>query len=991
MRNITKNEIERETLRMVYQADNNDNPRSMNEWADFWHYEIGANVIPANSREKTVSVPWKQYQNRPITDEQHVGWKNQRAFENGIAVIAGKVWRNYSKKDLYLILVDLDNKKAIQELCTRNGKQIPLSELAQKVIIEQHADEPDKAHVIFYATHPFPKKSSDIAKLSDLLKHNEIPAIEVKGSGEHGLLFCAGSPHRNGSNYEIIGTKEPEIFDDMEQHLQDICKKYGMQYGNGKISSGNLLDENLIPIKDFFKPGIKIVEGQNRHEALMRVMESLILRNQNILGPETIKPFAEKWNNEHCKPPLDAREFQKQWKAAQKYIDRINKQRAIQRYELEERLKRETIEQELANSHERENEKKNPLRIGLLARLNEEGINHFGYGQLSSLGQLYKRVRAVYTQCVKCGRKKEIVFSHPQTRQYFLEHFGLAGLCTMRFSDDDDYDNECDGIVRIDPKWVTALDIEVRDTSSLQDIDRIKCVLLGDDTNDVDIGENVILLGQIYMEGSKSGPTFPVSYVQSIKYEGREQEELTKLEIEGIRRFRERFSDDDEYMKKLVELTACNIIGLEDIKEGILYMVARAKPDRPDKRQRIHGVIISPPGMAKTALLNYTTELMDRSTFETAQLSTGLSLIAIVENTGEMKILRLGPVSTSMLACVDEFNRMLGSDQEKFFGVMEEGQTTTIKFGRKVKIIAPVTILASINPPEGSDYDFQGRIDLRSMNIIAPILSRFDLKFYIPPLTEEEIRQQVNAKAHLETRMHGAPNYSRFIKKLMIYIKQNFSNPTLTPEALSVISEAYLELKKESSGISLRVYNSLLNLTKARAMLLQKITADSEIAKAAVKYYSKSIKAYQIGTDFIEPKDPIEVAIEECKNFLCERFGPERFEYTESELLKKVCDSNRQVERYVKSGVAKRDYFDKSNNKQARYILERLRVRYPEVVVVKKRPATLKWMPISSQSQSDSVSDSDRSDHSDPSGGGSTSKNVSNSTVTSTTKENENQ
>ena len=760
---------------------------NFNKWADFWRNEIGANVIPANTRQKKPTVNWKQWENKAIPKEQHELWKKQGAFNEGMAIIAGKVWHNYAKKGLYLILVDFDNKKAIEELCTRNGKQTPLAELAKHMIVEQHRDQPNKAHVIFYANHPFPKKSSDVARISDLLEHDEIPAIEIKGAGEHGLLFVTPSPHKDGYNYEIIGTKEPEIMDQMEEHFQDILKKYRIQYtgsnnydfGNEGEREGLVVNNYLISIKDLLTPGTQILEGHNRHQGELRVMESLLLRNQTILPEGTIREFAEKVNIDLCKPPLDAKEMARQWRCALNFVERINRQRAAEQFQIQERRKREAVEEELAKTEERDYETKNPLRIGILARLNEEGINHYGYGQLSSLGVLYKRVRSAYLKCQKCGRQREIVFLHPETRHYFMENYGLGDFCEFRFRDDN---NDCDGIVKIEPQWVNALDIEVSDTSSLQDIDRIKCVLLADDTKDVGIGENVIVFGAIYMEGTKNGPTFPVSYVQTIKYEGREQEELTKLEIEGIKRFRFwKWKDDEEYIKKLVSMTACNIIGQDDIKEGILYMVARAKPDKPDKRERIHGVIISIPGMAKTALLNYTTELMDRSTFETAQLSTGLSLIVIVENTGEMKVLRLGPVSTSMLACVDEFNRMSGPDQEKFFGVMEEGRTTTVKFGRKVKITAPVTILASINPPEGSDYDSEGRIDLKDMNIIAPILSRFDLKFYIKPLRDEEqLRVQVNAKADLETRMHGAPNYSRFLKKLMVYIKQKFPNPDLT-------------------------------------------------------------------------------------------------------------------------------------------------------------------------------------------------------------------
>jgi hypothetical protein len=32
-----------------------------NTWADFWRYVIGANVIPAKTHEKVVTVPWKCY------------------------------------------------------------------------------------------------------------------------------------------------------------------------------------------------------------------------------------------------------------------------------------------------------------------------------------------------------------------------------------------------------------------------------------------------------------------------------------------------------------------------------------------------------------------------------------------------------------------------------------------------------------------------------------------------------------------------------------------------------------------------------------------------------------------------------------------------------------------------------------------------------------------------------------------------------------------
>ena len=83
---------------------------------------------------------------------------------------------------------------------------------------------------MFYSTFPFPKKSSDVTRFSEMLDHYEVPAIEIKGAGEHGLLFVTPSPHKNGLNYEIIGTMEPNTIDQIQDHYEQICKKYGIRY-----------------------------------------------------------------------------------------------------------------------------------------------------------------------------------------------------------------------------------------------------------------------------------------------------------------------------------------------------------------------------------------------------------------------------------------------------------------------------------------------------------------------------------------------------------------------------------------------------------------------------------------------------------------------------------------------------------------------------------------------------------------------------------------
>jgi hypothetical protein len=102
-----------------------------NGWADFWRNHIGVNVIPADTKNKVTYHRWSEWQDKAIPEELHNRWKDENAFSKGIAIIPGKVWHREDKKSLYLKGIDADNLKAIEEICTRNGRSISLNELAQ--------------------------------------------------------------------------------------------------------------------------------------------------------------------------------------------------------------------------------------------------------------------------------------------------------------------------------------------------------------------------------------------------------------------------------------------------------------------------------------------------------------------------------------------------------------------------------------------------------------------------------------------------------------------------------------------------------------------------------------------------------------------------------------------------------------------------------------------------------------------------------------------
>ena len=210
----------------------------------------------------------------------------------------------------------MDNKKAIEEFC---GSE--LEYLKQNTLVEQTSN-PEKMHIYFIVEREIPNKSSSKVDASAVKKinANAIPALEIK-SNSKGIMFCSNSPHQKDGNYQIKGTLKPEVFPAsmVEERISRICKKYNIFYGyNNNSNSTN----NQIHIEELFKPQTKILEGHNRHEALLRVMESLLQRNKKILSLDKIKQLACDWNQEHCIPPLEDVELDIQWGCASRFVTR---------------------------------------------------------------------------------------------------------------------------------------------------------------------------------------------------------------------------------------------------------------------------------------------------------------------------------------------------------------------------------------------------------------------------------------------------------------------------------------------------------------------------------------------------------------------------------------------------------------------------------------------------------------------------------------------
>ena len=289
---------------------------SMNDWADFWYYKVGANDLPGSKTKIPKVESWKQFQGKPVDSVLHNHWKKEDKFNEGIMIFAGKVWHNDRNKGLYLIAIDLDNELAIKEFCIVKGEQKTLKQLAESghFLVEQHPDDQTRAHVYLYSNRPYKKLNRN--------GDPQVPQIEVKGAGEHGLMCVTNSLHKNGSRYQVLGdplpfVDQPRVHDEIEKHIDSILSKYNIPYLYESDRSNN----NNNTTDGFFKfnPDEKIKEGA-RHNYLVKYAASLIRRLHKTAPLDVIKNSIEFVNKTHFEEPLPDAEVQQIFKDELEFI-----------------------------------------------------------------------------------------------------------------------------------------------------------------------------------------------------------------------------------------------------------------------------------------------------------------------------------------------------------------------------------------------------------------------------------------------------------------------------------------------------------------------------------------------------------------------------------------------------------------------------------------------------------------------------------------------
>jgi len=307
---------------------------------------------------------------------------------------------------------------------------------------------------------------------------------------------------------------------------------------------------------------------------------------------------------------------------------------------------------------------------------------------------------------------------------------------------------------------------------------------------------------------------------------------------------------DPELFKKLRESIAPSIWGYEEIKEALVLQMFSgirkvSKADNSVSRGDIHLLLIGDPGVAKSQVLKFVSDIAPKGRYVVGMGASGKGITATVVRDDFLKgwSLEAGAMvlANKGVICVDEIEKMTPEDRSAMHEALEQQTVTISKANIQATLTAQTSVLAAGNPKYGRFEPTQSITE--QIDLPPALINRFDLIFILRdlPNTKQDIAIATHVLDTHQMKGRKAAIDRDLFRKYIAYSKQK-CEPKLTNEAVEEIKNFYVRLRNMQSlgdtrsiPISARQLQGLVRLAEAHAKTRLSQTVDKEDAQVAIR------------------------------------------------------------------------------------------------------------------------------------------------------------
>jgi len=319
-----------------------------------------------------------------------------------------------------------------------------------------------------------------------------------------------------------------------------------------------------------------------------------------------------------------------------------------------------------------------------------------------------------------------------------------------------------------------------------------------------------------------------------------------------------------EVFRDLSESIAPSIYGFKEQKEAVLLQlfggVRKKKTDGGHTRGDIHVLMVGDPGVAKSVLLKFASNIGPKGRYVSGRAASAAGLTAAVIKDEFMRgwSLEAGAMvlSNKGVVCLDEIEKMTEQDRSAMHEAMEQQTVTVSKANIQATLRSETTVLAAGNPKLGR-FDPHTPIT-QQIDITPALMSRFDVIFVvrdIPNKTQDEAIASHVLAEHKQSITHDVID-PKLLRKYVAYARKN-CHPKLTDEAITEIKNFYITLRGQSSkiegggvkplAITARQLEGIIRISEACAKARLSDEVQKRDARQAIDLIFYSLK--QVGYD----------------------------------------------------------------------------------------------------------------------------------------------